>query len=90
MKSDTHYLLFFQPYRTRPLVSPTAKPLPKTTMGQKDKNSPLNVQTLLSGPISPKCPMLKTQEAAQVVSEALSHKQVSAEAYRIYAHLTCP
>ena len=50
-------------------------------MGQKDKNSPLNVQTLLSGPISPKCPMLKTQEAAQVVSEALSHKQVSAEAY---------
>ena len=47
-------------------------------MGQKDKNSPLNVQTLLSGPISPKCPMLKTQEAAQVVSEALSLKQVSA------------
>ena len=52
-------------------------------MGQKDKNtSPLNVQTLISSPTSlPKCPMLKTQEAAQVVSEALSHKQVSAEAY---------
>ena len=52
-------------------------------MGQKDKNtSPLNVQTLTSSPTSlPKCPMLKTQEAAQVVSEALSHKQVSAEAY---------
>jgi len=46
-------------------------------MGQKDKNtSPLNVQTLISSPTSlPKCPMLKTQEAAQVVSEALSHKQ---------------
>ena len=51
-------------------------------MGQKEKNSPLNVQTLISNPIiSPKCPMLRTQEAAQVVSEALSHKQVSAEAY---------
>ena len=33
-------------------------------------------QQPISVPCPTKCPMLKTQEAAQVVSEALSHKQV--------------
>jgi len=55
-----------QPYRTTPLVSPTPKPLP-TSMG-KDKTCPLNIKT-------PKCPSIKTLEAAQVVSDAISQKQ---------------
>ena len=55
-----------------PLVSPTPKPLPKSK--GKDKTTPLNIKTSLWN--IPKCPLLKTQEAAQVVSDALSQKQV--------------
>ncbi len=66
-----------QPYRTRQLIFPGAKPSAK----KGNMTSPLSVQVV--SPIwnspagGPRCPMLKTQqEAAQVVSEALSQKQV--------------
>lgn len=52
-----------QPYRTKPLLSPSPKPLP--TSAGKDKTCPLSIKT-------PSCPSLKTQEAAQVVSDAIS------------------
>ena len=62
-----HQNNFLQPYRTRPLVSPTAKALP-TSLGRQDRTR----QDISPNPA--KCPML--QEAAHVVSTALSNKQV--------------
>jgi len=53
----------------------TQHTLNEKTMGsmEKDKTTPLNIKTSLWN--IPKCPLLKTQEAAQVVSDALSQKQ---------------
>ena len=61
-------------------MSPTAKPLPKSK--GKDKTGPLNIKTSLWN--IPKCPLLKTQEAAQVVSEAISQKQVLEKTDLVY------